>query len=150
MRMFHIGQGMVVSSSSVFFNCLPEVFQDAGRLPLKQRPLCGRGDKGEIVSLDFVDNMPVVSVLKVAFVVMKRILVMMNAVRCQPTWRLGILWDAHTCRWVPTRSTHKRDLSLSLFSGKIVLSPRTRSTWCYGMLGWSQAIGSQRVVCFDT
>ena len=71
MRMFQKGQGMVVSSSSVFLNCLPEVLQDAGLLPLMQRPPSGKGGKAEIVSLDFVDYMPVVSVLKVAFVVMK-------------------------------------------------------------------------------
>ena len=125
--------------------------QDAGLLPHKQRPLCGIGDKEEIFSLDFVDCLPMVSILKVAFVVMKWILlVMMKAVRCQPTWRLGILWDAYTSRWVPTRSTHKRDLSLPLFSGKVVLSHRIRSTWCHGILEWSQAIGNQQVACFDT
>lgn len=90
--MLQKGQRMVVSPFSVFFNYLPEIPHDAGLLALKQRPLYDRGDKGEIVSLDFVDYMPMVPVLKVAFIVMKQIfLVMMKALRSKHTQRLGIL-----------------------------------------------------------
>lgn len=92
MRMFQKGQGIVVSPSSVLLSCLPEVLHDAGLLPLKQRLLYGRGNKGEIVGLEFLDYMPMVPVPKVALVVMKHIfLVMMKAFRCKPTWSLGIL-----------------------------------------------------------